>query len=83
MQYHYGAGWVDRNGQSVRHRRRGARTVHVFENEFPVEVTYEDAVFPSVFHAYQAARFAPAEREPLRIQRDAGPRAMSVHEARA
>jgi predicted NAD-dependent protein-ADP-ribosyltransferase YbiA (DUF1768 family) len=83
MQYHYGQGWVDRNGQSVRHRRRGARSLHVLENEFPAEVTYEDAVYPSAFHAYQAARFAEASaREPLRVQRSAGPRAMSVHEAR-
>ena len=80
--YHYGPGWVDRNGQSARHRRR-TRIAHVFENEFPAEVTHEDAVYPSVFHAYQAARFAEeSARAPLRVQRPGGPRALSVQEAR-
>jgi predicted NAD-dependent protein-ADP-ribosyltransferase YbiA (DUF1768 family) len=81
--YTYGAHWVDRNGQSVRNKRRGPKTHHVFENEFPVSVTYEGAVYPSAFHAYQAARFADhARRAPLAAQREGGPRAMSVQEAR-
>ncbi len=82
--YWYGAQWVDRNGQSVRNKRRGPRTYHVFENEFPVAVVYEGETYPSAFHAYQAARFAaPEDRAPLAAQRAGGPRAMSLHEARA
>jgi predicted NAD-dependent protein-ADP-ribosyltransferase YbiA (DUF1768 family) len=81
--YHYGAHWVDRNGQSVRNKRRGPKTYHVFENEFPVAVVYEDQTFPSAFHAYQAAKFAPEHRAPLAAQRHGGPRAMSLHEARS
>ena len=81
--YWYGAQWVDRNGQSVRNKRRGPRTYHVFENEFPVAVVYEGETYPSAFHAYQAARFAaPEDRAPLAAQRAGGPRAMSLHEAR-
>ena len=82
--YYYGAHWVDRNGQSVRNKRRGPKTYHVFENEFPVAVVYEDQTYPSAFHAYQAAKFASAEhRAPLAAQRQGGPRAMSLHEARS
>ena len=81
--YTYGAHWVDRNGQSVRNKRRGPKTHHVFENEFPVSVSYEGEVYPSAFHAYQAARFADhAARAPLAAQREGGPRAMSIQEAR-
>ena len=82
--YYYGAHWVDRNGQSARNKRRGPKTYHVFENEFPVPVAYEDQTYPSAFHAYQAAKFASAEhRAPLASQRQGGPRAMSLHEARS
>jgi predicted NAD-dependent protein-ADP-ribosyltransferase YbiA (DUF1768 family) len=81
--YFYGAHWVDRNGQSVRNKRRGPRTYHVFENEFPVEVVYRGETYPSAFHAYQAAKFVEqVHREPLAAQRAGGRRAMSLHEAR-
>lgn len=81
--YYYGAHWVDRNGQSVRNKRRGPKTYHAFENEFPAAVVYQGATYPSAFHAYQAAKFANAEdRAPLAAQRPGGPRAMSLHEAR-
>ena len=35
-------------------------------NFYPCVVTLDDYPYPSVEHAYQAAKFAPADREPFR-----------------
>ena len=79
--YCYGQSWVDRRGRACR-RRRHATVFHVFENEFPTPTEYEGEVYPSAFHAVQAARYAAELRAPLRAADPSGGRAMSVHEAR-
>jgi predicted NAD-dependent protein-ADP-ribosyltransferase YbiA (DUF1768 family) len=79
--YCYGQSWVDRRGRACR-RRRHATVFHVFENEFPAPTVYEGDVYPSAFHAFQAARYASELRAPLRAADPGGGRAMSVHEAR-
>lgn len=79
--YSYGQSWVDRRGRACR-RRRHATVFHVFENEFPTPTQYEGDVYPSAFHAFQAARYAAELRAPLRAADPGGGRAMSVHEAR-
>jgi len=83
--YSYGQCWVDRRGRACR-TRRNATMFHIFENEFPTPTEYEGQVYPSAFHAFQAARYAHDLRAPLGLARHGphGPgRAMSVHEARA
>ena len=81
--YSYGQCWVDRRGRACR-TRRNATMFHIFENEFPTPTEYEGQVYPSAFHAFQAARYADDLRAPLGSLGSRGSgRAMSVHEARA
>jgi len=80
--YYYGRSWVDKRGRACR-SKRFARSFHVFENEFPTPTEYEGRVYPSAFHAFQAARYADESRAPLEAKPPGGSRAMSAHEARA
>lgn len=84
--YSYGQCWVDRRGRACR-TRRNAMMFHIFENEFPTPTEYEGQVYPSAFHAFQAARYADDLRAPLvslgSLGSNGNGRAMSVHEARA
>jgi ribA/ribD-fused uncharacterized protein len=80
--YSYGQCWVDRRGRACR-TRRNATMFHIFENEFPTPTEYEGQVYPSAFHAFQAARYSHELRAPLAARAHGSGRAMSVHEARA